>query len=335
MIIAVDAAGGDYAPHEIVKGAIKAAQDFKVGIALVGKPQDLRLLTSHYRKELDISIVEANDVITSYEHPMEAVQNKPNSSTVVGIKLLKSGAAQAFVSAGNAGAVLCASFLILGKIDRVERPSLCSLVNLNLKEPALLLDVGANVDCRPSHLVQFAQLGSIYAKCILEIPSPRVGLISNGEEATKGNRLTLEAYNLLKKESGLNFIGNMEGHDLTRGKADVIVTDGFTGNVIIKTIEGLAESFVRVKRAAQPALAPAYRLQGRALVSDVGISTLLKGMDFREYGGACLLGVKGNVIVAHGRSRAQAIRTAIWLALRTAERGVDKAIGEERREIHE
>ncbi|MFH0846769.1 MAG: phosphate acyltransferase PlsX [Chloroflexota bacterium] len=329
MIIAVDAAGGDYAPHEIVKGAIKAAQDFKVGIALVGKPQVLRLLTSRYRKELDIGIVEANDVITYYEHPMEAVQSKPDSSTVVGTKLLKNGEAQAFVSAGNAGAVLCASFLILGRIEKVERPSLCSLVNLNPSVPALLLDVGANVDCRPSHLVQFAELGSIYARRIFEISSPRVGLISNGEEPTKGNRLTLEAHALLK-DSGLNFIGNIEGQDLTQGKADVIVTDGFTGNVIIKTIEGLAESFVRVRRTGQ-----SPGLQGGALAADVGVSTLLKGMDFREYGGACLLGVKGNVIVAHGRSRAQTIRNAIWLALRTAEKSVVKTIADEIREIHE
>ncbi len=333
MIIAVDAAGGDYAPHEIVKGAVKAAQDFKVGIALVGKPPVLRLLTGRYAKELDISIVPAEEVITYNERPMEAVQSKPNSSTVVGIKLLKGGKADAFVSAGNAGAVLCASFFILGKIDKVERPSLCSLVSVNPSAPALLLDVGANVDCRPGHLVQFAQLGSIYARLLLDIPKPRVGIMSVGEEEGKGNRLTLEAFGLLK-DSGLNFIGNLEGFDLGSGKADVIVTDGFTGNVIIKTVEGLGESFIRARRGGQSGN-HAPSLQGGALAADVGVSTLLKSMDFREYGGACLLGVKGNVIVAHGRSRAKAIRNAIGVAMRTAERAVDKAIAGEIKEIHE
>jgi glycerol-3-phosphate acyltransferase PlsX len=333
MIIAVDAAGGDYAPHEIVKGAIKAAQDFKVGITLVGKPPILRLLTSRYAKQLDISIVPAEDVITYNERPMEAVQSKPNSSTVVGIKLLKGGKADAFVSAGNAGAVLCASFIILGKIDKVERPSLCSLVSVNPTALALLLDVGANVDCRPAHLVQFAQLGSIYARLLLDIPRPKVGIMSVGEEEGKGNRLTLEAYGLLK-ESGLNFIGNVEGFDLGSGKVDVIVTDGFTGNVIIKTVEGLGESFIRARRGGQTG-SHAPSLQGGALAADVGVSALLKGMDFREYGGACLLGMKGNVIVAHGRSRAKAIRNAIGLAMRTAERSVDKVIAGEIKEIHE
>ena len=331
MIIAVDAAGGDYAPHEIVRGAIKAAEDFKVGVALVGKPQILSLLTSRFRKQLDITIIPASDVITYYDHPIEAIQKKPDSSTVVGIKLIKAGKAQAFVSAGNAGACLAASFFILGKISKVDRPSLCSLVNLNPGAPSLLLDVGVNVDCRPAHLEQFAELGVIYAKKILDIPSPRVGLMNIGEEETKGSRLALEAYSLLKN-SGLNFIGNIEGHDLTRGKADVIVTDGFTGNVIIKTIEGLADSFIRVRRPEQTR---SPGLTGGALAADVGMNAIIKGMDFREYGGATLLGVNGNVIVAHGRSRAKAIRNAVGIAIKTADSQVDRAIAEEIREIRE
>ncbi len=327
MIIAVDAAGGDYAPHEIVKGALKAAEEFKFGIALVGKPQILKLLTARYRNNLDIHIIEANEVITYNEHPVEAVQSKPNSSTVVGVGLVKKGYANAFVSAGNSGAVLAASFFLLGRIDTVERPSLCSFMNLCPTQPALLLDAGANVDCRPQHLVQFAQLGNVYAKRILDIEKPRIGLMSNGEEELKGNKLTVEAHQLLK-QSGLNFIGNIEGHDLVKGKADVIVTDGFTGNVIIKTVEGLGESFVLARQRSQ-ATSEAHALQGGALVADVGVSTLVKGMDFREYGGACLLGVKGSIIVAHGRSRAKAIRNAIVLAARTAERDVPRVISEE------
>jgi glycerol-3-phosphate acyltransferase PlsX len=327
MIIAVDAAGGDYAPTEIVKGAIKAAEEFKVSIALVGKPAILRLLTNRYRNKLDIQIVEANEVITYDERPMEALKAKPNSSTVVGVGLVKKGYASAFVSAGNSGAVLGASYFMLGRIESVERPSLCSLINLSPGQPALLLDAGANVDCRPEHLLQFAHLGNIYAKKILDIEKPRIGLMSNGEEEMKGNKLTVEAHQLLK-QSGLNFIGNIEGQDLVKGKADVIVTDGFTGNVIIKTVEGLGESFVLARQRSLEN-AGSHLLQGGALVADEGISTLVKSMDFREYGGACLLGVKGTIIIAHGRSRAKAIRNAIGLALRTAERDVQRVISEE------
>jgi glycerol-3-phosphate acyltransferase PlsX len=258
---------------------------------------------------------------------MEALQAKPNSSTVIGVGLVKKGFANAFVSAGNSGAVLGASFLMLGRIESVERPALCSIINLNPSKPALLLDAGANVDCRPQHLVQFAQLGNVYAKRALDIAQPRIGLMSNGEEEMKGNKLTVEAHQLLK-QSGLNFIGNVEGYDLVRGRADVIVTDGFTGNVIIKTVEGLGESFVIARQRSQ-ATSEAHALQGGALVADVGVSALVKGMDFREYGGACLLGVNGSIIVAHGRSRAKAIRNAIWLALRTAEQDVPRVISEE------
>jgi phosphate acyltransferase len=327
MIIAVDAAGGDYAPTEIVKGAIKAAEEFNVGIALVGKPAILRLLTNRYRNKLDIRIIEANEVITYDERPMEALKAKPNSSTVVGVGLVKQGLASGFVSAGNSGAVLGASYFMLGRIETVERPSLCSLVNLSPDAPALLLDAGANVDCRPEHLLQFAHLGNIYAKKILNIERPRIGLMSNGEEEMKGNKLTLEAHQLLKK-SNLNFIGNIEGQDLVKDRADVIVTDGFTGNVIIKTVEGIGESFVLARQRSQ-AISGGRPLQGNALAADIGISALVKGMDFREYGGACLLGVKGTIIVAHGRSRAKAIRNAIGLALRTAERDVPAVISEE------
>jgi glycerol-3-phosphate acyltransferase PlsX len=327
MIIAIDAAGGDYAPREIVKGAIKAAEEFNIGIALVGKPGILRLLTGRYRNRLDIQIIEANEVITYDERPMEALKAKPNSSTVVGVGLVKKGYAAAFVSAGNSGAVLGASYFMLGRIESVERPSLCSLINLSPGQPALLLDAGANVDCRPEHLVQFAYLGNIYARKILDIPNPRIGLMSNGEEEMKGNKLTVEAHQLLKK-TGLNFIGNIEGYDLVKGKADVIVTDGFTGNVIIKTVEGLGESFVLARQRA-PTNTDSHSLQGGALVADFGISSLVKGMDFREYGGACLLGVKGSIVICHGRSQAKAIRNAIGLALRTAERDVARVISEE------
>ena len=325
MIIAVDASGGEYAPHEIVKGAIKAAQEFGVNIALVGNKSVLHVLAGKQVKKLNLTIVGASQTIGFHEHPMDAIKNKPHSSIVVGINLIKEGRASAFVSAGNTGAVLCAALLNLGKIEGVERPALASLVGLNRSAPAILIDAGANADCRPSHLLQFAHLGSTYVQNIFGIDLPRIGLLSNGEEETKGNRLTVESHQLLKK-SELNFIGNIEGNDIAKGTADVIVSDGFTGNIVIKTVEGLGDSFIKLRQSSD-ASNGRQRLRGRALLADVGLGFLVKGIDFREYGGACLLGVKGNVIVSHGRSQARAIKNAIGLAKRTAERDICRLIG--------
>jgi glycerol-3-phosphate acyltransferase PlsX len=321
MRIAVDADGGEYAPHEIIRGAIEAAREYKVDIALVGKRAMLHVVAGKHLKNLNLTIFGASQTIGAHEHPMEAVQAKPRSSIVIGINLVRDGKADAFVSAGNTGAVLCAALLNLGKIAGVERPALGSIISLIPTTPALLIDAGANADCRPSHLVQFAQLGNIYAKHVLNIESPRIGLLSNGEEETKGNRLIQKSHQLLKK-SNLNFIGNIEGNDLAQRTADVIVTDGFTGNIVIKTVEGLGDSFIKLRHA----LSSAYHLRGRALLADVGLGFLVKGMDYREYGGACLLGVEGNIIVAHGRSQARAIKNAIGLAKRTAEKDICQLI---------
>ena len=322
MRIAVDAAGGEYAPNEIVKGAIKAAHEYDVEITLVGKKSLLHLLAGKHLKKLNLRIIGASQNIEFHEHPMEAIRKKSRSSIVVGINLLKEGKADAFISAGNTGAVLCAALFGLGKIEGVERPALASIISLNRYSPALLLDAGANADCRPSHLLQFAQLGNIYTKNIFGIESPRIGLLSNGTEETKGNRLTQESHQLIK-DSGLNFIGNIEGTDLIKGITDVIVTDGFTGNIVIKTVEGLGDSFIKVRSPDR-----SRNLRGRALLEDVGLGFLIKGMDYSEYGGACLLGVKGNVIVSHGRSRAKAIKNTIGLANRTAEVNLSKLISD-------
>lgn len=327
MRIAVDASGGEYAPHEIVKGVIKAAHEYKMDIALVGKKATLHVLAGKHLKKLNLSLIEASQTIDFHEHPMEAIREKPRSSIVVGINLLKEGKADAFVSAGNTGAVLCAALFSLGKIEGIERPALASLVSLNRSSPALLIDAGANADCRPSHLLKFAELGSIYAQHIFGIDSPRIGLLSNGAEETKGNRLTKESYQLLNK-SNLNFIGNIEGTDIAKGTADVIVTDGFTGNIVIKTVEGLGDSFIKVRQVVHTANQGAHDIRGRALLADVGLGFLVKGMDYREYGGACLLGVKGNVIVSHGRSQARAIKNAIVLANRTAEGNICQLISQ-------
>jgi len=327
MIIAVDAAGGEYAPREIVKGAIKAAQEYRVGIALVGNKTMLHMLAGKHLRKLNITITEASQVIDFHEHPLDAVRSKPRSSIVVGINLIKDGKADAFVSAGNTGAVLCAAVLNLGMIEGVERPALGTNINLIPSAPVFLIDCGANAGCRPKHLVQFAQLGNIYARHVLGINTPRIGLLSNGTEETKGNRLIQKTHELLRN-SGLKFIGNIEGTDIAHGTADVIITDGLTGNIVLKTIEGLGDSFVRLRQQLGHSIDDAHHLRGRDLLVDVGLGALVKGMDYREYGGACLLGVKGNVIVSHGRSQAGAIKNAIGLAQRTAEQGICQLIKE-------
>lgn len=327
MIIAVDAAGGDHAPHEVVKGAIQAHQEYGVEIALVGNKTILHVLAGRHLKKSGITLVDAPETIEFNESPVKAVRTKPNSSIVVGINLVKEGTASAFVSAGSTGAVVMAAFFHLGTISGIERPPLCSLIDINPIAPALVIDAGVNIDCRPNHLVQFAQLGTIYAKHILGLDSPRVALLNNGEEETKGNRLALEAYDLLQK-ANINFVGNIEGQDIFKGKTDVIVTDGFTGNIVLKTIEGLADSFQLSLRNVGQLLSSAYNVRGRAFLHDIGLSSWVKKMDYREYGGAYLLGVNGNVIVAHGRSKAKAIKNAIGLARQTVEQDLAQRIKE-------
>ncbi|MFC1950100.1 phosphate acyltransferase PlsX [Chloroflexota bacterium] len=316
MIIAVDATGGEYAPHEIVKGVIKAIHEYKVEVALVGRKTILHVLAGRYLNKPGLTIINASQVIGPHESPIEAVRNKPNSSIVVGTSLVRNGAASAFVSAGNTGAVLYSALFNLGKIKGIERPAIGSIINISAAAPVLLIDAGANANCRPSYLVQFAQLGTTYAREIFGIASPRVGLLNNGNEETKGNRLAQESYNLLKN-TNLNFIGNIEGQDISKRTADVIVTDGFTGNIVLKTIEGLGDTFLSWRQGG-----------GHTLLYDIGLGSLFKRIDYREYGGACLLGVKGNVIIAHGRSQAKAIKNAIGLAKQVIERDITQIISE-------
>jgi glycerol-3-phosphate acyltransferase PlsX len=332
MKIAVDASGGDYAPYEIVKGAIKAAQEFGIEIILVGRRNVLHVLAGRSLRKSGITIVDAKQVIDYHESPVKAIRNKPDSSIVVGINLLKSGRAQAFVSAGNTGAVFTAALLTLGKTKGVERPAIGCFLDTIASFPVLLVDAGANADCRPEHLVEFARLGSLYSKHILKIESPRVSLLSNGEEETKGSRLIQESYQLLKNAKDINFVGNVEGQDIVKRTTDVIVTDGFTGNIVIKTIEGLSDNFLTSVRQIGHVFSSGYRLRGRDLLRDIGLGALVKKMDYTEYGGACLLGVNGNVIIAHGRSQAKAIKSAIGLAKETVERSITEIVKEEKHE---
>jgi glycerol-3-phosphate acyltransferase PlsX len=327
MLIAVDAAGGENAPREIVKGAIKAAQDYGVDIALVGNKAVLHVLAGRDIKKLNLKIFEAKDIIAPNEHPMRAVKTKPNSSIVIGTNLVRDGVASAFVSAGNTGAVVCSGLLSLGRVKGIERPALGSFLDITPSTPTLLIDAVANADCRPSHLLQFANLGSTYVKHLLDIEEPRVRLLNTGEEEGKGNRLMQESYDLLKR-SGLNFIGNIEGQDISNRTADVIVTDGFTGNIVLKTIEGIGDSFINSLRQVGRVFSTAYHLRGRDLLKDLGLGSWAKKMDYREYGGACLVGINGNIIVAHGRSQAKAIRNAIGLAKQTVDRDICRIIRE-------
>jgi glycerol-3-phosphate acyltransferase PlsX len=324
MKIAVDAAGGDYAPHEVVKGAITAAQEFGVEVILVGRKNVLRTLAEKSLEKTGITIVDAKQVIDFNEHPFRALQSKPDSSIVVGINLVKSGEASAFVSAGNTGAVFAASLLFLGKTKGISRPAIGCFLDTISSNPALLVDAGANADCRPEHLLEFARLGTFYSRYLLKIASPKVGLLSNGAEAGKGNKLVQEAYEIFKNAPDINFAGNLEGHDIVKRTHDVIVTDGFTGNIVLKTIEGFNDSFLGSVKQMGRVFSSASRVRTR----DIGLSSWSKKLDYTEYGGACLLGVNGNVIIAHGRSQAKAIKNAIGLARETVERGIMEKLTE-------
>ena len=325
MFIAIDANGGDYAPYEIVKGAIKAAQEYHIKIALVGRKDIITVLGGHHLNELGISIIEADEVITFNDHPVEGVTSKPQSSIVIGVKMVHEGSAAGFISAGNTGAVFYAAYTGLGKTEGVDRPAIATIISIS-NIPVVLLDAGANADCRPEHLVQFAQLGNIYASEIFGLESPRIGLLNMGGEEGKGNRLAKETYPLLK-QSKLNFIGNVEGHDISRGTADIVVTDGFTGNIVLKTIEGIGDTLLRLQNSSQT-FSHTYNMRGRELMVGVGLGTLTQKMDYRQYGGASLLGLNGNIIIAHGRSQSTAIKNAIGLAKRAAEKNVWQKIKE-------
>src|SRR3989304_6062766 len=295
-IIALDAMGGDNAPGEIVAGAVEAARDVGVRVALGGRPDDIAAcLVRHGPRPDTITIVPASEVIEMDEQPAKAARQKKDSSMVVGLRLVKRGEADAFVSAGNTGAVMAAAIMYLGRIKGIERPTLAGLMPLSGKL-TLFLDVGANADCKPVYLVQFAEMAAAYMERVWKVERPRVALLNIGEEATKGSTLAQEAYALLAK-SGLNFIGNVEGRHVPTDIADVIVTDGFTGNVVVKTMEGMAEYIQGQMRAAIKSR-PWYALAGLVLMP--AFNQMRKKLDYREYGAGPLLGVNGLVFIGHG-----------------------------------
>ncbi|MGQ9512549.1 phosphate acyltransferase PlsX [Thermodesulfitimonas sp.] len=321
MRVAVDAMGGDYAPAEVVAGAVEAAAAYGIEVLLVG--DKLRLEPLLGPKGVNrVQLVPATDVIAMDEHPVQAVRRKKDSSIVRAVQLVKEGQADAMVSAGNTGAVMAAALFGLGRIEGVDRPALMTLMP-NPQGYTVLLDVGANVDVKAQHLVQFAIMGTAYATTVLKIKTPRVGILSIGEEETKGNELTLSALPLLKQER-LNFIGNVEGRDVFNGRADVVVCDGFVGNVLLKAGEGLAQALeVMVRREVAHNL-PAKVALGMVLFLLRG---LRRRLDYAEYGGAPLLGVNGVVVVAHGSSQARAIKNAIRVAVEAVRSGLVQTIG--------
>jgi len=323
-IIALDAMGGDHAPQEIVKGAVQAARDLGINVALVGIPERIIAELARYgpKSEL-ISVVPALEVIEMDEQPAQAARHKKDSSMVVGLKMVKQGQADAFVSAGNTGAVMAGAIMYLGRLKGIERPSLVALLPF-AGRLTVFLDVGANADCKPSYLLQFGQMASVYLEKVWNIPNPRVALLNIGEEDSKGNQLSLEAYELLK-DSELNFIGNIEGKDIAKDQADVIVTDGFTGNVVVKTMEGVADFITGQLRQAMTSRWH-YKLAAAVLLP--AFNQLRRSMDYREYGAGPLLGINGLVFIGHGRSDAQAIVSALRVAREAVQSGMLEAMRE-------
>jgi len=303
--------GGDFAPEQVVAGGVRAHRELGVEVIFVGVREkvDAALAASGAGKWAEIE--DAPEVIAMDEHPAQAVRTKKNSSIVRACTMVEDGRANGFVSAGNSGAVMAAALFGLHRIAGIDRPAIGSIIPTAGGKNCFLLDVGANTDAKPEHLVQYALMGSVYAEKLMAVQTPRVALLSNGEEAGKGNQLVQASEPLLRALPGINFIGNIEGKDIFKGKADVVVTDGFSGNILIKTAEGAAEFVFQSMRDA---------VQGDPLATLGGLlvrpklRTVRRRADWREFGGAVLLGVNGVAVIAHGRSDARATYNAVRVA---------------------
>jgi len=322
--------GGDFAPASVVTGALEAVREAqgRFSVILVGQREKIqaeiaknRELAEHETVRKHYSIEQAEDVIEMHDSPTSALKSKRNSSIGIGLTLQREKKAHAFVSAGNTGAVMSASTLILGRLKHVGRPTIGALIP-TAKSPALLVDAGANVDCRAKHLQEFGLMGAIYVSSMLGKTDPVVGLLNIGEEGSKGNAATVEAYRLLK-ESKLNFAGNVEGRDLLRGEVDVIVCDGFVGNVLLKFGESIPAFFkAKMTRIAEQSI----RQKLIALLARGTLRGVMKELDYQEHGGVPLLGVDGVSIIGHGRSTPKAIKNMIFRAEETAVRQVPRRI---------
>ncbi|PYX18885.1 MAG: phosphate acyltransferase PlsX [Acidobacteria bacterium] len=323
-VIALDAMGSDRAPRPEIEGAIQAARHLGARVVLVGSEPVIKTELRRYRwtSQLPIEIVHASEVITMEDKAAQAVRSKRQSSMHVGLRLVREGRAAGFVTAGNTGAAMAAAKMILGALPGVDRPALAAVFPTAIRTGAMLLDVGANVDCDAHNLEQFAVMGEVYFRSIFNTRRPKVGLLSIGEEETKGNQLTREAFQLLK-QLPLNFVGNVEGRDLYNGEVDVIVSDGFVGNVALKTSEGVVNL---VRAALKEALRETITRQVGYLLSRSAFTDFKKRLDHTEYGGAPLLGLKGVCIITHGSSNANAIKNAIRVAAEFAESNANAEI---------
>lgn len=313
MRIAVDAMGSDFAPREIILGAVAAAKEYQHEIVLVGDEAELKRIldTTGDWQKLKISVCHASEVIEMHEHPGAAVRKKKDASVVVATSLVKQGQCDAVVSAGSTGAAVAAALFGLGRIKGIERPAIATPIP-NLTGTTMLLDSGANVDSKPKNLVQSAIMGSIFAEYVLGVHNPRVGLLNIGEEETKGNEQVLATYPLLKELKTINFVGNVEGRDIPKGTVDVVVCDGFVGNVVLKFGEGLAKAIMELLKEAIKS--SGFLTKAASLLILPALKKLKQKMDPAEYGGAPLLGVNGGFIICHGSSKAKDIKNAIRVA---------------------
>ncbi len=323
--IVVDAMGSDKAPEPEVRGAVLAARQFDVRVHLVGPEDKLRPILRHALRghRLPVFIVPASEWITMDDKAAQAVRAKRDSTMRVGLKMVREGRAAGFFTAGNTGAAMATAKMVLGMLSGVDRPALAQILPTVSRVPSLLLDVGANVDCDPDNLVQFAVMGHMYAKNILRIHNPRVGLLSIGEEDSKGNALTRDTLPLLRALKGINFKGNVEGRDLFNGHCDVAVCDGFVGNVALKSIEGTAQL---LSASLRESLKSTVTSQVGALLSRRAFAEFKKRLDYSEYGGAVLLGVRGVCIVGHGSSNEKAVMNGVRVAAEFAQAELNSGI---------
>jgi glycerol-3-phosphate acyltransferase PlsX len=323
--IVVDAMGSDKAPESEIRGAILAARQYDVRVHLAGPENIIRpILRRHLEgQHLPVFIVPASEWITMDDKAAQAVRSKRDSSMRVGLKMVRDGRAAGFFTAGNTGAAMATAKMVLGMLSGVHRPALVTVLPTVLGTPSLLLDVGANVDCDPDNLVQFAVMGHMYAQNVLKLDNPRVGLLSIGEEDSKGNSLTRDTLPLLRALPNINFIGNVEGRDLYNGHSDVTVCDGFVGNVALKASEGIIKL---VTASLRESLKSTVTSQVGALLSRKAFSEFKKRLDYSEYGGAPLLGVRGVCIVGHGSSNERAIMNGIRVTAEFAEAEVNASI---------
>src|SRR5918912_531573 len=325
--VVVDAMGSDQAPHPEIDGALAATRDLGVGVVLVGQPErvlpELKRCGWRGQGDRNIEFVEAAEVIGMDEPVAASVRRKKKSSLRIGCKLVTEGRADGFFSAGNTGAAMATAKMVIGMLPGVDRPALAAMIPTKAAKPTLLLDVGANSECKPHHLVQFAIMGDAYSRSVLGTTKPTVGLMSIGEEEAKGNELTKEAFPLLRQLSDINFVGNVEGRDVFSGQVDVILTDGFTGNVMLKLSEGLQSAVVSmIKRE----LSASVITKTGAVLARPAFQNLKKRLDYAEYGGAPLLGVRKIVVVGHGSSNARAVRNAIRSVKEFSEHGAQERI---------